>query len=59
MAVTVVWSIKLEPHPQGGSLVEFIETASGSSRGQLDKIALAVDGVKQQAIENLVKSHND
>ena len=54
MGVTVVWTITLKPNGDGAS-VEFLETATGGAQSALDKIAPAVDSVKQQAIENLVR----
>lgn len=53
MAVTVIWTININPKGKG-STVTFNEIANGSSQSGLDKIADAVDGVKQQAIDRLV-----
>jgi hypothetical protein len=52
MAVNVVWTITIEPDGNGTRVI-FDEIANGSSASGLDKIAPAVDGVKQQAIEGL------
>lgn len=52
-AVNVVWTITIEPDGNG-TRVTFDEIANGSSASGLDKIAPAVDGVKQQAMARLV-----
>jgi hypothetical protein len=53
MAVTVVWTISLEPY-EGGTKVIFEEFASGSSVSGLDQVAKAMDHVKTKAIARLV-----
>lgn len=53
MAVNVVWTITIAPHEEG-SLVRFTEVANGTSASGLDRLAPAVDGVKAQALANLV-----
>ncbi|WP_370235449.1 MULTISPECIES: SRPBCC family protein [Henriciella] len=53
MAVNVVWTISIEPDGDGTRVI-FEEIANGSSASGLDKIAPAVDGVKQQAMARLV-----
>ena len=58
MAVTVVWTISLVLTPDG-TKVTFTEVANGSQASNLDKIAPAVDFVKQQAIARLTSSSSD
>ena len=54
MGVEVIWTITLEPDEEtGGTKVVFDEVANGSSASALDRIAPAVDRVKQEAIERL------
>lgn len=54
MAVTVVWTISLEPTDGGGTIVTFDVVANGSSASGLDAIAPAVEAVKAAAIRSLV-----
>lgn len=60
MGVRDIWTITIRPLENGtGSLVIFDEVAMGASFQNLDKIAPAVDRVKQEALESLVRSHLD
>lgn len=52
MAVSVVWTIQLEAIDTG-TRVMFTEIANGTTASNLDKLAPAVDFVKQQAISRL------
>lgn len=52
MAVTVIWTITVEPHEEGSKVI-FDEVASGSSLSGLDKIAPGVDYVKTEGIMRL------
>ena len=55
MAVSVIWTISLEATPEG-TRVTFTEIANGSQASDLDKLAPAVDFVKQEAITRLTKA---
>lgn len=52
MAVTVIWTITIEPDGDGTRII-FDEVATGSSASALGQIAPAVDGVKGEAIARL------
>jgi len=52
MAVTVIWTITIEPDGDGTRVI-FDEVATGSSASGLDQIAPAVDRVKAEAIARL------
>ena len=53
-AVSAIWTITIQPD-ETGSLVTFEETVNGTNQSQLDKLAPAVDYVKDQALKRLVK----
>ena len=52
MAVTVIWTITIEPDGDGTRII-FDEVATGSSASALGQIAPAVDRVKDEAIARL------
>ena len=52
MGVTVIWTIDIAREGEG-SKITFTEIANGSTNSALDKLAPAVDTVKQEAIESL------
>lgn len=54
IAVAVIWTIDITPH-EGGSKVVFTEIANGTSASKLDELAPAVDYVKTEAINRLVR----
>ncbi len=57
MAVTAIWTIKIEPHNDGSKVI-FDEVVNGTSESALDELAPAVDYVKTEAINRLVSGEN-
>jgi uncharacterized protein YndB with AHSA1/START domain len=55
LAVISIWTITLTPNESGGTLVTFDHVTNGTSASGLDGLAPAVDFVKQQALESLVR----
>lgn len=55
MAVTVVWTIRIEGEGNG-SVVIFEELANGVLTSKLDELAKAVDQVKSEALARLVRN---
>ena len=55
MAVTSIWTIKLEPIETGGTTIRFDHVTNGSSASNLAEIAPAVDFVKSEALKALAR----
>lgn len=56
LAVTSIWTIRLEPMGDGGTRIRFDHLTNGTAASNLEDLAPAVDFVKGEALKSLARA---